>query len=377
MKQRISEKFPTLVESGQLIVREDLFLDARELTPESLNTIRKVILEVGETYPTYGKPIPTSWMALQNEMHTLKLEGQRIIPFQFLVDLNSRMKVHLNTDELCLFMLFLHHTGYSLHFQKGNLNKLIMLDPRFIIDAMRCFVTVGQFAMAFWEKNKWEMMRISGRVEEAYIVKLWKKNSDSTFYRYREYLLQVMKELDLLCLPKVYDKNGHEIQQTSFFVPSMVKECPPVDLQTSRRISSDEALQIRFEFADILPPAVYNRLVCTSLSLWQVYEGELYDGFVTLRSGSQHILVIQRKSQAIVVSFLHNKIPGNVDGDLYNAVRHYFHQTIQNIISTYQTTSDDAVDDLLTIKCSSQPTTRKLIERDGGVGQTLCKIYLQ
>ena len=370
MKQRIGEKFPMLVESGQLIVREDLFLDARELTPESLNTIRKVILEVGETYPTYAEPIPTSWMALQNEMHTLKLEGQRIIPFQFLVDLNSRMKVPLNTYELCLFTLFLHHTGYSLHFQKGNLNKLIMLDPRFIIDAMRCFVTVGQFAMKFWEKNKWEMMRISGRVEEAYIVKLWKENNDPTFYRYREYLLQVMKELDLLCLPKVYDKNGHEIKQTSFFVPSMVKECPPVDMQTSRRISSDEALQIRFEFADILPPAVYNRLVCTSLSLWQVYEGELYDGFVTLRSGSQHILVIQRKSQAIVVSFLHNKRPGNVDGDLFNAVRLYFHQTIQNIISTYQTTSDDAVDDLLTIKCSSQTTTRQLIERDGGVRQT-------
>ena len=364
IKEKICQKFSSLVESGQLIVREDLFLNARDLTQESLYTIRKMILEVGETYPTYGEPIPKSWMSLQTEMYTLKQRGERIISFQFLIYLNSKIEVRLDDNELCLFTLFLHHTGHSLHFQKDDLNDFIILDPRFIIDAMRCFVTVGQFAMKFWKKDEWEIMQSSGRVEKQYIVNLWMKKKEQTFYRYREYLLEVMMKLDLLCLPKVYGNDGFEIQQTSFFVPSMVKESPPEDLQTLRRISLDEALQMRFQFADMLPPAVYNRLVCTSLSLWQVHEGQLYDGCVTLQSGSQHLLVIQRESHAITVSFLHSRGSDSVDIDLCRAVRLYFNQTIQRILSTYQLARDDVTEDLLTITCRPQTFAMKLTERD-------------
>ena len=163
-----------------------------------------------------------------------------------------------------------------------------------------------------------------------------------------------MRELDLLCLPKVYDKDGYEIEQTAYFVPCMVKDSHPSNLSTLTRISSGEALHMRFEFADILPPAIYNRLVCTSLSLWQVHEGQLYDGYTALQSGSRHLFVIQRESQAITVSFLHNKGPSNVDMNLCRAVRLYFHQTIQRILSTYQMASDDVTDDLITITCKPQ-----------------------
>ena len=295
-------------------------------------------------------------------MYKLKQEGKRIISFKFLVDLNSKMGVPLNAEELHLFTLFLHHTGYSLRFLKTSLKDLIMLDPKLIIDAMRCFVTVAQFAMKFWKKNEWERMRSSGRVEESYIIKLWKDKSETTFYVHREYLLQVMRELDLLCLPKVYDKAGYEIKQTAFFVPCMVKDSHPSNLSTLARISSGEALHMRFEFADILPPAVYNRLVCTSLSLWQVHEGQLYDGYTALQSGSRHLFVIQRESQAITVSFLHNNGPNNVDINLCRAVRLYFHQTIQRILSSYQMASDDVTDDLITITCKPQTFARQFDE---------------
>ena len=302
----------------------------------------------------------------------MKQDGKRIISFQVLVDLNSEMDVPLNAEELHLFTMFLHHTGYSLRFLKASLKDLIMLDPKLIIDAMRCFVTVAQFALKFWKKNEWKIMRSSGRVEESYIVKLWKEKSETTFYDHRGYLLQVMWELDLLCLPKVYDKGGFEIQQTAFFVPCMVKDSHPFNLSTLARISSGEALQMRFEFADILPPAIYNRLVCTSLSLWQVHEGQLYDGYTALQSGSRHLFVIQRESQAITVSFLHSNGPSNVDINLCRAVRLYFHQTIQRILSTYQIASDDVTDDLITITCRPQNFARQFDEGIENVRQVIC-----
>ena len=316
------------------------------------------------------KPIPKPWMTLQREMYQLKQTGQRIISFQDLVDLNSKMEVPLKYDELLLFTLLLHHTGYSLHFQKGGLKDLIMLDPKLIIDAMRCFVTVKQFALKFWKRQDWEVMRSSGRVEESYIVNLWKKKSETLFYRYREYLLKVMKELDLLCFPKVYNKDGFEVQQTAVFVPSMVKDSPPQSLSTFRRISDGTALQIRFEFAAILPPAVYNRVVCTSLTLWQVHKGQLYDGCVTLESGTQHLLFLQRESQAITVSFLHNRGHANVDLDLCNAVRLYLRQTIRRILSTYQVISDDESSDIFAVTYRQDVFSGKIKEKDKLVRRT-------
>ena len=209
-------------------------------------------------------------MSLQEEMFKLKQSGERIISFQHLVDLNSKMEMPLTDDELRLFTLMLHHMGYSLHFQNGDLKDIIILDPNLIIDAIKSFETVEKFALKFWKKHEWEIMRNSGRIEKSYIIKLWKAKSNNTFYVHREYLFQVMRKLDLLCLPKVYDRDGCEIQGTSFLVPSMLKDSNPSDLPMLTRISSGEAFQMRFQFADILPPAVYNSLVCTSLSLWQV-----------------------------------------------------------------------------------------------------------
>ena len=204
-------------------------------------------------------------------------------------------------------------------------------------------------------------------VEEKYIVDIWKRKDKETFYRNHEYLLQVMKELDLLCLPKVYDKKGNEVEQTAFFVPSMVKESPPVDLPTLKQISSGEALQMRFDFADILPPAVFNRVVCTSLTLWQVHNGQLYDGCVTLESGSQHVLVLQRQSLAMTVSLLHNKGPGNVDLNLCRAVQLYLSQTIQRILSSYQVVSDDESQDVFTITYKPDTFSQKIKESEDSV----------
>ena len=339
-------------------------MNARDLTEESLNTLHKIIIEVGETYPNYGESIPKPWMPLQQEIYRLKQAGQRIIEFQTLVDLNSKMDTHLKEDELLLFTSLLHHTGYSLHFQKvDDLKDLIMLDPKLIMDAMKCFVTVKQFALKVWKKHEWEIMRKSGRVEEAYIVKLWKKKSDPLFYRYHKYLLRVMKELDLICFPKVYNKDGCEVPQSSFFVPSMVKDDPPPSLSTLTKMSSEGSLQIRFEFADILPPAVYNRLVCSSLTLWQVHEGQLYDGFVTLESGSHHLLVFQRESQAITVSLLHIDTD-DVDLDLCRAVRLFLNQTIQRILSSYDVITDDQTHDVFKITFRPASVGRQIEERD-------------
>ena len=97
-------------------------------------------------------------------------------------------------------------------------------------------------------------------------------------------------------------------------------------------------------------------------------KGQLYDGCVTLQSGSfWHLLVIQRESQVITVSFLQGDVSENVDIDLCRAVQLFFNQTIQRILSTYQMASSDVTDDFLTITCRPHTLSRQLKEIDESV----------
>ena len=217
-------------------------------------------------------------------------------------------------------------------------------------------------------------MRSSGRVEESYIVKIMgRKKARQHSMTIRGYLLQVMWELDLLCLPKVYDKGwiwnpadgilrpmhgqGFSSVQPVHVGENIFRRGPTNEIWVRRHPSTGD-------FTIDWYALVFRYGKSTKVSL--------YDGYTALQSGSRHLFVIQRESQAITVSFLHSNGPSNVDINLCRAVRLYFHQTIQRILSTYQIASDDVTDDLITITCRPQNFARQFDEGIENVRQVIC-----
>ena len=339
IKDEICKKFAPLVESGQLIVREDLFVNALDMSGESLEKLKAVVLEVGKSYPEFGEELPIEWMMLQEKIFEMKRRGTRIISFSKLQDLNREFEKPLEETELSLFASFLHQTGYILYIQEGSLKDTILLDAQFVIDAMKCFITCSKFAIDIWGQKEWQMMVSTGKMTQAYIENIWKKRNKATFYHHRKYLLDVMESLDLISRPKLYNK-GRDVTESFFYVPCMLK----ADVPECMRKPTDADVTIMFRFREILPPAVFNRLVCSCLTLWEVEAEGLYDGLVSLRSGRAHILILKREFQTIRASIMHRTSQENIDIHLCRSFTQYLIQTIQRIISIYYTSPTSVMD---------------------------------
>ena len=355
IKSTIVEKFGTLIESSQLILRDDLFLNARDLSSEARRALQQVIIEHGETYPDYGKNMPKHWMELQEELFKMKMTGQRIIPLSSLKDVNAGLENPLTEKELELFLTFMHNAGYLLHFKDEGLKDMVILDPKLVIDAMKCFVTCRKFSFDIWGRREWNEMVSKGKIEKSHIIKMWRKRNKKLFFDNKEFLFGVMEKLDLITCPKIYD-SGHDVDASFYLVPSMVKEVSPDTFHSN-------TVEVSFKFNEILPPAVFNRLVCSCLSLWPVHDGVLYDGYVELESGLNHQLVIRRQFKAIVISFLHIRSLDNIDMNFCRSVKQYICQSIQRIVSLYDTASTDAEEEeLYTLEYNEHARAKHLHE---------------
>ena len=356
IRDTIIQKFKELVDSSQLIVREDLFLDALNLSPESLDTLRKVVVELGETYPEYGETLPKHWMELQEKISELKGKGTRIISITRLKSLNGELETPLSDEELDLFLSSMHNAGYLLRFKDTGLSEMVILDPKLVIDAMKCFVTCKKFALDVWGKKQWEKMSTSGKLKQSYIIKVWRKRSKKLYFENREFLFRVMEKLDLITRPVIYEQ-GHEVVARFYYVPSMVKEV--VQYMPSYH---DGVVSVLFRFHEILPPAVFNRLICSCLSLWTVQDGDLYEGYVELESGLNHRLVIRRQFKTIVVSFVHKTCQNDIDMNLCRSVKQYISQSIHRIVSLYDTASTDGKDELYVLEYNENARAKHLDE---------------
>ena len=296
-------------------------------------------------------------MQLQEKIIQLKENGERIISLDRLRKLNDELECPLSEEELDLFLSFQHNAGYMLRFKEAGLEDMLILDPRLVIDAMKCFVTCEKFALNVWGKRKWKRMTTTGEMMDSYVTKIWRRRSKSLYFNNREFLLRVIEKLDIIARPKIYDK-GQNIDARFYFVPSMVKEVAKYD----KRHRQSDAVTVEFKFNDILPPAVYHRLVCTCLSLWPLHDEELYDAHVELESGLNHLLIIRRQFKTITVSFVNKYSPDDIDMNLCRSVKQYICQSIKRIVSLYDTDSGDGEEELYTLVYNDHAQAKHLHE---------------
>ena len=327
-----------------MVVTEDLFLDAFDMTDDCLLLIQNMIVNIGKSYPEFGETLPVSWFHLQGKIEHMRRDGIRILPFSKLEEANSTLEKPLSPEELNLFVSFQHNSGFLLHFSDPHLQHLIVLDPKLVIDATKCVVTCQAFALDVWGKREWEHIMGTGKVEKSYIRKIWKKRSKDVLAKHSEYLLLVMEKLDIIVRPKVYEE-GVNVDVSFVIVPCMLQQIA----QETEKIPQEEDIQMRFVFHEVLPPAIYNRFVASCLALWPVQD-RLYDGYAALRSGPHHLIVLTRESRSITVSVRKNSDATKIDTHLARSLQLYASQTIQRIVSLYSITNGQEENRLYTVE---------------------------
>ncbi|KAK3103696.1 hypothetical protein FSP39_021101 [Pinctada imbricata] len=334
IKEQIYHAFSDVIENGQLILRDDLFLNATDLSEEKLSFIRDIMVECGESYPEYGETLPGSWMSLHEAMRTLKGKGQKIAMLGQIHELNKQLKRPMASDELNVCLLFFHEIGYILYFAENALRGTIILDPKVMIDAMKCIITCQDFVSIFWGSSEWKMMVQEGKVLRSYIEKVWKNvRKKEPFHKYRQHLLMTMEKLDLICTPKVYDDSAREEQESFYYIPCMVQKT----VEMEDIMQSENAVSFTYNFEEVLPPAVYHRLVASCLSLWQVYENHIYHDLIILRSGNFHLLQLKRDIKTVVVTLQHLRGLSDIDINFCRVIKRFISETIDYNLGTYIT----------------------------------------
>ena len=284
------------------------------------------------SYPNFGEAVPQTWRDLHIQLDKLRTAGTKILPYEEIRRINNNLDYPLGEEELKVFITFLHDMGYCLHFDEGELGKYVILEPKWIIDAMKVFVTCDKFGLQFWKRFEWTRMRSSGQVNEKYILQQWRSKDKESFHKFREYLLLVLEKLDILCRAKLYGRRGEEVNAEFFTVPCMVNTAIP-DSELLRQPTVD----MMYTFPSIVPVAIYNRLICACLSLWPVFDGHIYSGLVILKSGQYHCIVLQMKQGRILVSFLHIESLKKVDIYLCRTVRQFLNTALTDITKTFAT----------------------------------------
>ena len=360
VRDAICTRFARLVESSQMIVTEDLFIDAFDMSKKTLDLIRRTIIQQGSKYPEFGETIPQNWYQLQGRIEEMRERGLRIIPYSKLEETNRALEEPLSQEELELFVVFQHNSGHLLHFKDPHLKHLVVLDPKLIIDATKSVITCQAFALDIWGKREWEKMVGTGKVEKSYIQKVWRKRSRNVLDKHREYLMNVIEKLDIIVHPKVYDE-GVAVDVSFVLIPCMLQANAPA----SAKVPRDEDVQIRLCFNDVLLPAVYNRLVASCLTLWPIEE--LYEGYAALKSGPHHVVVIARESSGICLSIRNKEDPAKVDVYLARSLQLYVSQTIQRIMSIYGTAPGGDNKDLYQIEYNNTAVSLGFGQDEGNV----------
>ena len=116
--------------------------------------------------------MPKHWMELQEKLFQMKMAGQRIISLACLKDVNTGLETPLTEEELELFLTFMHNAGYLLHFKDAALKDMVILDPKLVIDAMKCFFTCRKFSFDIWGRREWNEMVSKGKIEKSHIMNM-------------------------------------------------------------------------------------------------------------------------------------------------------------------------------------------------------------
>ncbi|XP_061194471.1 uncharacterized protein LOC133202634 [Saccostrea echinata] len=258
--QKLEKYFRRSVQRQHLIISPRHFLDARDAESVPFDLLRQCVMEIAESLPDWGLPIPHKWIVLENIVADLRSCGCKIVSVNKLQSMLED-EFYFKRQEIEDFLTFQQSVSKILYFKDSFLNENIILDPSWVIDALSSFITDERILCYDINQRSlgWNNLRECGQLRMNLIDEVWK---NSNFYPFKDYLLDVLCRLDLITRSKHRD---------FFYVPGMVKEKCPEKIISDIHSSTEVGL-VSFKISfknNFLPPAIYNRMVTAFLSMFE------------------------------------------------------------------------------------------------------------
>ncbi|KAL3892357.1 hypothetical protein ACJMK2_004570 [Sinanodonta woodiana] len=256
------------------LVDEDFVVDNTLCNPR-LEALKRKIVELASKQPYWGEEVPARWLPLEHRLMVLKASGIKVVRVSILEDLNQAGSVRIETrEELHLFLRFQHEMGSILYFSVEGLRENVILDPQWLIDALKSLITAEMFILLNYPgiMGKWFELKEKGKLTPELIDAIWTKERHPEFHDNKEHILRVMEQLNIVAKPSFYGEDGGKIKEKYLLAPCMLRQKTPIDVIRPRENTQLESTPVLcFVFnGKYLPPAVFHRLLAACLAQWSI-----------------------------------------------------------------------------------------------------------
>ena len=216
--------------------------------------LRKELVSVAKELPQTHHTVPIKWLKFEKVLQVVKKEGHQWIYLETAKIIANACGIH-EDKEIETLMNYLHDLKSLIHFDDtADLNRLVVLDPQWLIDVFKTVITVKPYHSKEKKKVKdWFRLEKEGILTEKLLVHAW----DSLFDNRETYqnLIEIMKKFSLLCPWPSDDSNNK-----SYLVPSMLRSHPPEEALRLVETAKIPPLFVKFSNGQV-PPDLFPRLV--------------------------------------------------------------------------------------------------------------------
>ena len=285
--------------------------------PEVL-LLRQTVRSVAKELPQMKEAIPIRWLQYEKALHVIKEEGYRWISFKRAKQVASEKCKIVDYEEFLTVLNFLHDQRILIHFDDSpQLNKLVVLDPQWLIDVFKKVITVKPFDSEERKfRHLWSKLEKTGILAEKLLEHLWGSllQQEETC----ESLVAIMEKFSLMCLWP----SSAPLCDKQYLVPSMLMSYPPEGVMKLLESRKNPSLFLKLQSCQI-PPSLFPRLVLQFLQ-WCTYEFQSAEDpklhhnfarfFISPNGGCSIILLCHPSSVEVVL--LAERENGDLSADL-------------------------------------------------------------
>ena len=326
---------------------KEFVVDNTKKTDPCFSQLQTEIFALAQLQPNWGIQTPSRWLPLEREIQHAKDSGLKVIPIGKIREINSRLEVRIPDDaELQMILQFLHDTGEMIYFNEPTLRDHVVLDPVWLIDALKALITADRFAIRSPNHaDKWKRFCETGIIHKTTITAIFKENADDpALVENSEHVLRLMEKFLFIASPIDNEvglkENGdtEEKTDTMYIVPSMVQTPMNKQLITSPEGLSSTTVFCMVSQNNFLPSAVFNKLLAKCISKWQIVDQsgqkQIFCDVCKFNLDRQKhykliVLSIQQAVHARIISYIDTTKP---QPSLCKLVYDFLIKTLRNIL---------------------------------------------
>jgi len=285
-----------------------------------VSRLRQNVLAVAKDLPQMKEAIPIKWLQFEKALQVTK-EEHEWITLKTAKEIASKVCKIDDDQEIVTLLNFLHDQRILIHFDDTpELNRLVVLDPQWLIDVFKKVITVKPYDHEEREfKDLWQKLEQTGILEEKLLEHVWGALLDQE--ETCNSLIAIMEKFSLMCLWPSSDPSCGK----QYLVPSMLMSHPPQGIMKLLESAQIPSLFLKFASRQI-PPNFFPRLVlqffqwCTD-EFPGAIDPQLYHNFARFYISEDvgcSVVLLCHPSSIEVVFLSENHALGLLDGSQSN-----------------------------------------------------------